>query len=129
MRARRRSCVGAPSCLQNRIVILSKADLNLLLEARHASPHAILGMHPVTRRKVKGVVARAFLRDVTACEVMDLETLPHKSKVTESGVNTLAVNSYLICQFSNPAVPTHVATFAHYDGVLLIQNGIRSVMF
>ena len=90
MRARRRSCVGAPSCLQNRIVILSKADLNLLLEARHASPHAILGMHPVTRRKVKGVVARAFLRDVTACEVMDLETLPPRSipmeRVAEAGL-------------------------------------------
>ena len=90
MRARRRSCVGAPSCLQNRIVILSKADLNLLLEARHASPHAILGMHPVTRRKVKGVVARAFLRDVTACEVMDLETLPPRSipmeRVADAGL-------------------------------------------
>jgi len=57
-------------------VILSKADLHLLLEARHASPHAILGMHPVTRKKVKGVVARAFLRDVTACEVVDLEASP-----------------------------------------------------
>jgi len=82
--------VGAPSCLQNRIVILSKADLNLLLEARHASPHAILGMHPVTRRKVKGVVARAFLRDVTACEVMDLETLPPRSipmeRVADAGL-------------------------------------------
>ncbi|MFM7750435.1 MAG: GlgB N-terminal domain-containing protein, partial [Opitutaceae bacterium] len=56
-------------------MILSKADLHLLLEARHASPHAILGMHPVTRRKVKGVVVRAFLRDVNACEVVDLESL------------------------------------------------------
>ncbi|MCE2862467.1 MAG: 1,4-alpha-glucan branching protein GlgB [Opitutaceae bacterium] len=71
-------------------MILSKADLNLLLEARHASPHAILGMHPVTRRKVKGVVARAFLRDVTACEVMDLETLPPRSipmeRVADAGL-------------------------------------------
>jgi len=71
-------------------VILSKADLHLLLEARHASPHAILGMHPVTRRKVKGVVARAFLRDVTACEVVDLESSPPQGipmeRVAEAGL-------------------------------------------
>jgi len=59
-----------------------------------------------------------------------LETLPHKSKLTESGVNTLATNTHLVCQFKGAiTAPSHVATFAHYDGVLLIQNGICSVMF
>jgi hypothetical protein len=74
-----------------------------------------------------------WMGTATECTYMvatDLETLPHKSKLTESGVNTLAVNTYLICQFNGALVnPSHVATFAHYDGVLLIQNGICSVMF
>lgn len=69
----------------------------------------------------------------TECTFMlatDLETLPHKSKLTESGVNTLAVNTHLVCQFAGLLnAASHVSTFAHYDGVLLIQNGIASVMF
>jgi len=35
-----------------------------------------------------------------------------------------------VCQFAQQlTAASHVSTFAHYDGVLLIQNGICSVMF
>ena len=57
-------------------MILAKSDLNALLQARHAAPHAVLGMHPLTRRRSKGVVARAFLREAVACEVVELDAQP-----------------------------------------------------
>ncbi len=53
-------------------MLLSKAELQALLSASHATPHDCLGMHPVTRGKRKGVVVRAFVRDVETCEVVDL---------------------------------------------------------
>ena len=62
----------------------------------------------------------------------DLETLAHKSKLTESGVNTLTTNTHLIGQFGAALAatsPLHVATFAHYDAILIIQNGVASVQF
>jgi 1,4-alpha-glucan branching enzyme len=43
-----------------------------LLEARHASPHSVLGMHPLTHRRSKGVVARCLVRDAVSCELVDL---------------------------------------------------------
>jgi 1,4-alpha-glucan branching enzyme len=43
------------------------SDLQALLQARHNNPHSYLGMHP--RRK--GVVARAFVKGATACEVVE----------------------------------------------------------
>jgi 1,4-alpha-glucan branching enzyme len=42
-------------------------DQQRLIQARHAQPHAYLGMHP--RRG--GVVARAFLKGATACAVVE----------------------------------------------------------
>ena len=86
-------------------------------------------LHAFGAMNASSLMDKANWETTTFAIGMDLETLPHKSKLTESGVNTLATNTYLICQFPNPAGPTHVATFAHYDGVLLIQNGICSVMF
>jgi hypothetical protein len=62
----------------------------------------------------------------------DLETLAHKSKLTESGINTLSANTHLIMQFGGAnglAAPLRVDTFAHYDAILLIQNGVCSVQF
>jgi 1,4-alpha-glucan branching enzyme len=59
-------------------VILSKTDLTALLQAKHASPHSVLGMHPWTYRRTEGVVARAFVSGATACEVVDLEFDPPK---------------------------------------------------
>jgi len=62
----------------------------------------------------------------------DLETLAHKSKLTESGINTLSANTHLIMQFGGTnglAAAVRVDTFAHYDAILLIQNGVCSVQF
>jgi 1,4-alpha-glucan branching enzyme len=60
-------------------VILSSIDFTALIEAKHASPHSVLGMHPVTHKRATGVVARAFLRGATACEVVDLDSRPTRS--------------------------------------------------
>ena len=51
-------------------VILSKTDFEDILHARTGSPHSVLGMHPCTWRKVKGLVVRALLRDAVRCEVV-----------------------------------------------------------
>ena len=60
----------------------------------------------------------------------DFESQPHKSKISESGINTLSANTYLIGQF-RVALPAalNVQSFAHYDGILVIQGGIASVQF
>jgi 1,4-alpha-glucan branching enzyme len=60
-------------------VILSSIDLTALIEAKHASPHSVLGMHPVTHKRAAGLVARAFLRGATACEVVEVEAQPPRS--------------------------------------------------
>ena len=54
-------------------MILAKTDLTALLEAMHATPHSVLGMHPVTYRRSPSLVVRAFLRGATACEVVELD--------------------------------------------------------
>ena len=62
----------------------------------------------------------------------DLETLAHKSKLTKSGINTLSANTHLIMQFGGSdglANAFRVDIFAHYDAILLIQNGLCSVQF
>jgi hypothetical protein len=62
----------------------------------------------------------------------DLETLAHKSKLTESGINTFSANTHLILHFGleNGVLDAlRVDTFAHYDAILLIQNGLCSVQF
>ena len=50
-------------------MILSKTDFEALLQARHGAPHAVLGMHPCTHRRSRGLVVRALLRDAVACKV------------------------------------------------------------
>ena len=57
-------------------MIISKADLAALLNAKHAAPHGVLGMHPHTRGKSQGVVARALLREAVTCEVVELDATP-----------------------------------------------------
>ena len=51
-------------------MIVQKPDLDAILKASHGSPHSVLGMHPCTQRRSKGVVVRAFLRDAASCEVV-----------------------------------------------------------
>jgi 1,4-alpha-glucan branching enzyme len=53
-------------------VILAKADLTSLLNARHATPHDHLGMHPHVRNRSKGVVVRALVSDAVKCTVVNL---------------------------------------------------------
>ena len=62
----------------------------------------------------------------------DLETLAHKSKLTESGINTLSANTHLIMQFGNAnglANAIQVNPFAYYDAIILIQYGVCFVQF
>jgi 1,4-alpha-glucan branching enzyme len=54
--------------------MIPKDELKKFLRATHAQPHDWLGMHPATQGQSKGVVTRAFLRDVAACEVVDPAT-------------------------------------------------------
>jgi hypothetical protein len=58
----------------------------------------------------------------------NLETLSHKSMLTESGKNTLNTNCYLLgeCQ---PADALQMSTFAHFDAVLVIENGVATSAF
>ncbi|HVU33186.1 MAG TPA: 1,4-alpha-glucan branching protein GlgB [Opitutaceae bacterium] len=57
-------------------MIITKSDLSALLQARHASPHSLLGMHPLTYRRSAGVVARAFISGAVGCEVVDIDAQP-----------------------------------------------------
>ncbi|WP_199226778.1 1,4-alpha-glucan branching protein GlgB [Opitutus sp. ER46] len=59
-------------------MLLSKADLTSLLQAKHASPHSVLGMHPTRHGRSPGVVARAFVSGASACEVIDVDAHPKK---------------------------------------------------
>jgi 1,4-alpha-glucan branching enzyme len=54
--------------------MLESSHLAALLEARHAAPHSVLGMHPVTYRRSKGVVVRALVAGAEKLEVVDLES-------------------------------------------------------
>ena len=60
-------------------MIISKSDLTALLQAKHASPHSVLGMHPVTHKRAPGLVARALISGAQSCEVVDLDGQPPKS--------------------------------------------------
>lgn len=53
-------------------MIISPTDLSALLGARHATPHAILGMHGTSHDKQRGLVVRALLSNASICEVVDL---------------------------------------------------------
>jgi 1,4-alpha-glucan branching enzyme len=58
-------------------VIISTTDLTALIEARHAAPHSVLGMHPVLHKRTRGVVARACVSGAESCEIIDLTEEPH----------------------------------------------------
>jgi hypothetical protein len=68
-------------------------------------------------------------QDGTYVIAADLESLPHKSKLSESGVNKLSTNTYLIGQHTATTENHTIHTFAHYDGILVCQNGLCSVQF
>jgi len=70
-------------------VIIPEPELKAFLDAKHAHPHAWLGLHPVTHKRKKGLVARAFLRDAVSCELVDYTNKPEKrypmEKVAKEG--------------------------------------------
>ena len=71
---------------------------------------------------------RATTHDGSYIIATDLEYLHGKSSRASNGVNTLAVNTHLIGRFAAATGSTHtVDTFAHYEGVLMIINGIAAV--
>ena len=55
-------------------MIITSQQIESLQTAREANPHGVLGMHPVKQGKSSGLVVRAFVRDATACEVVNLDT-------------------------------------------------------
>ena len=58
----------------------------------------------------------------------NLETLSHKSSLTESGKNTLNTNCYQLGTVG-AGKDMQVSTFAHYDGVLVIEAGVATSAF
>jgi 1,4-alpha-glucan branching enzyme len=52
--------------------LLRPSEIDALLQAREAQPHARLGMHPLKRGQRSGVVVRALLREAAECAVVDL---------------------------------------------------------
>jgi 1,4-alpha-glucan branching enzyme len=54
-------------------VILKASELKSILQATHHQPHALLGLHQLDGGR-KGLVARALLRDVASCEIVDIAT-------------------------------------------------------
>ena len=71
---------------------------------------------------------RANTQDGSYIIATDLEYLHGKSSRASNGVNTLAVNTHLIGRLSGATTATHtVDTFAHYEGVLMIINGVAAV--
>jgi len=44
-------------------------------------------------------------------------------------MNTLSTNSYLIGQHNATSENHTIHTFAHYDGILVIQGGLASIQF
>jgi hypothetical protein len=59
-------------------------------------------------------------QDGTYLIVQDLESQPQKSKLSESGIDTLSTNIYLIGQHTATNESQIIHNFAHYDGILVI---------
>ena len=60
----------------------------------------------------------------------DLEYLHGKSSKASNGVNTLSVNTHLIGKLAAPtgAEESHtVDSFAHYEGIMMVINGVAAV--
>ncbi len=68
-------------------MILTQAELDSLVQVRHGSPHALLGMHPLGG---SGVVARAFFPDAAEVELRPVHEKQKPSfklsRVHETGV-------------------------------------------
>eukprot|EP00873_Tetraselmis_striata_P035333 jgi/Tetstr1/455597/TSEL_042409.t1 len=59
----------------------------------------------------------------------NLEVLSHKSTLTESGKNTLNTNCYLLGSVTTGSAAYQISTYAHFDAVLIIENGVATSAF
>eukprot|EP00873_Tetraselmis_striata_P034641 jgi/Tetstr1/454905/TSEL_041769.t1 len=59
----------------------------------------------------------------------NLEVLSHKSTLTESGKNTLNTNCYLLGTVTPGSTAYQISTYAHFDAVLIIENGVATSAF
>ena len=59
----------------------------------------------------------------------DMESMIGKSKLASAGVNTLSINTHLIGDRSGTSDALRLDTFTHFEGILIIQNGIAMVQF
>lgn len=64
-------------------MIINNTELEGILNAVHSNPHSVLGLHPCRVKKKKGLVARAFILDAIACEIIDLESESEKCYALE----------------------------------------------
>lgn len=60
-------------------VIISKSELQSILQARNGHPHSLLGLHPCQLdEKKSGLVARTFVHGAETCEIVRLGKEPEK---------------------------------------------------
>jgi len=71
-------------------MIITKKELDQLLNCQSAQPHALLGMHPVTHEGRRGLVVRALIQDAVTCEVVDPQAEPERRFPMEK-INALGV--------------------------------------
>ena len=60
----------------------------------------------------------------------DLEYLHGKSSRASNGVNTLSVNTHLVGKLASPTAQDEshtVDSFAHYEGIMMVINGVAAV--
>ena len=63
----------------------SKEDLRHLAAGDHGNPHGILGAHPVTVGKQKGVAIRSLMPDAVRCECILADGTTHEMEVLAEG--------------------------------------------
>ncbi|MCW5548750.1 MAG: 1,4-alpha-glucan branching protein GlgB [Opitutaceae bacterium] len=51
-------------------MVITAPEIDALLHARHAAPHAVLGMHPCVKKGQHGLVVRALVREAVRCAVV-----------------------------------------------------------
>ena len=71
-------------------MIITKKDLDQLLNCQSAQPHALLGMHGITHEGRRGLVVRALIQDAVTCEVVDPQAEPELRFPMEK-INALGV--------------------------------------
>ena len=69
-------------------MLLSKTDLDSIVNVTCSQPHGILGMHPRKQGKKSVLVVRAYVDDAKTCEVVDVNDPDQRftlNRLTEDG--------------------------------------------